>query len=61
MPTRYKCGECGSERWERFSDEFRSGMRCKECGHEKLDKEPAYKEPAEPIKYVWKREDRITF
>jgi rubredoxin len=34
LPDNIKCGECGSDNYESFSDRRYRGIRCKACGHE---------------------------
>jgi len=60
MRETYQCGECGSENWERFSNKFKAGIRCKACGHEQLDQKHEWG-PGEKVAYVWKKDDRIKF
>jgi hypothetical protein len=42
-----KCSQCGSQHSERFEDDFYSGTRCKNCGHESK-KRHAWLDPDQP-------------
>jgi len=47
-----KCSKCGSSNYETFSNMRASGIRCLDCGHEKVDSKPMYENKTESTKYV---------
>lgn len=44
-----KCSQCGKQNTENFDQRLKSGIRCLNCGHEKITSDRGFNAPITPV------------